>query len=66
VATITGGEYFQATDAKALTDTLIDLPNSIALQRRQVELTVWFALGGALLLLVAIGLSQWWSRPRRP
>jgi hypothetical protein len=27
-----------------------------------MEITVWFALGGALLVLVAVGLSQWWSR----
>ncbi|MDT5038986.1 MAG: Ca-activated chloride channel [Micromonosporaceae bacterium] len=68
VATITGGRYFQARDAKSLTGALLDLPNSIVLQRRKAELTVWFALVGAVLVLAAIGLSQWWSRvgPPRP
>jgi Ca-activated chloride channel family protein len=62
VATITGGRYFQAKDARALTDTLIDLPSSIVLQRKHTEVTVWFALAGALLVLVAVGLAQWWNR----
>jgi Ca-activated chloride channel homolog len=61
VATITGGKYFQAKDAKALTAVLMDLPNSIVLQHKHTEITVWFALAGALLVLVAVGLAQWWS-----
>jgi Ca-activated chloride channel family protein len=66
VADITGGDYFQAGDAKALTDVLLDLPNAIVLQRRDAELTAWFALAGALLVLAAVGLAQWWSRPAAP
>ena len=64
VATITGGKYFQAKDAKALTGALLNLPNSIVLQRRHIEITVWFALTGAVLVLVAVGLAQWWNRSR--
>ena len=66
VAAITGGKYFQAKDAKALSDTLMNLPSAITLQHRREELTVWFALAGALLVLAAVGLTQWWSRPRPP
>ena len=66
VADLTGGKYFQAQDAKALSDVLLDLPSSIVLQRKNVEITVWFALAGALLVLVAVGLSQWWNRTRIP
>jgi Ca-activated chloride channel family protein len=68
VATITGGKYFPAKDAKTLTGVLMDLPNAIVLQRKNMEITVWFALTGAALVLVAIGLSQWWNRsgPFRP
>ncbi|HLL65769.1 MAG TPA: VWA domain-containing protein [Micromonosporaceae bacterium] len=68
VADLTGGEYFQAVDAKALSGVLLDLPNSIVLQRQDVEITAWFALAGALLVLAAVGLSQWWNRtrPRSP
>jgi Ca-activated chloride channel homolog len=64
VATITGGRYFQAQDAKELTGALLDLPNTIVLQHRKVEITVWFALAGALLVLVGVGLAQWWNRTR--
>jgi Ca-activated chloride channel family protein len=65
VATITGGKYFEAKDAKALSGVLMDLPNAIVLQRKKMEITAWFALAGAALVLVAISLSQWWNRPRR-
>lgn len=62
VAELTGGEYFRAEDSDTLTGVLLDLPDSIVLQRQNVEITVWFALAGALLVMVAIGLSQWWNR----
>ena len=62
VAEMTGGEYFQAEDAEGLSDVLLDLPNSIGLQRQDMEITVWFALAGAVLILVAVVLSQWWNR----
>jgi Ca-activated chloride channel family protein len=61
VAQLTGGEYFQAQDAQALTDVLLDLPSHVVLAERQVELTVWFALAGALLLTAGAGLSLWWQ-----
>jgi Ca-activated chloride channel family protein len=66
VATITGGKYFQAKDAKALSDTLHNLPASITLQHRKAEITVWFAVAGALLVLGAVALAQWWNRPGMP
>jgi Ca-activated chloride channel homolog len=62
VAEMTGGEYFRAEDASALRDVLVDLPSSIVLHRQNMEITVWFALAGALLILVAVSLSQWWNR----
>jgi Ca-activated chloride channel homolog len=62
VAEMTGGEYFQAEDAEALIGVLLDLPSSIVLQRENMEITVWFAIAGALLVLVAVGLAQWWNR----
>jgi Ca-activated chloride channel homolog len=63
VATITGAQYFQAQDAEQLTDTLVKLPSVIELAHQRIELTVWFALAGAVLVLAAVGLTQWWSRP---
>ena len=62
VADLTGGEYFQAEDAQELHEVLKDLPSSISLQRKDMEITVWFALAGALLVMVAVGLAQWWNR----
>lgn len=62
VARLTGGEYFQADNAEALSRVLLDLPSSIVLQQQETELTVWFALAGAILIMVAVGLSQWWNR----
>jgi hypothetical protein len=64
VAEITGGRYFKAENSAALTDVLLDLPSSISLQRKDLEVTVWFALAGAVLVLVATGLTHWWSRTR--
>lgn len=61
VADLTGGEFFKAEDADALTEVLLDLPDSIVLERENVEITAWFALAGALLVLVGVGLAQWWS-----
>jgi Ca-activated chloride channel family protein len=62
VAKTTGGEYFKAENAKALSDVLLDLPSSIVVQREKMEITFWFALAGAALVLVAVGLAAWWNR----
>jgi Ca-activated chloride channel family protein len=62
VAEMTGGKYFKAEDAESLGDVLLDLPSSIVLQQQDVEITVWFALAGAFLVLMAVGLAQWWNR----
>ncbi|MFC0532148.1 VWA domain-containing protein [Phytohabitans kaempferiae] len=66
VADLTGGEFFKAEDADALTEVLLDLPDSIVLQREDIEITAWFALAGALLVLAGFGLAQWWQRPTVP
>jgi Ca-activated chloride channel family protein len=63
VAELTGGEYYRAEDADQLGDVLLDLPKTIVAQEREVELTVWFALAGAVLVGSAVGLSLWWNRP---
>jgi Ca-activated chloride channel family protein len=63
VAEITGGEYYRAESSEKLVDVLTNLPSKIVLQKRDVEITVWFTLGGALLVFLALGLSMWWTRP---
>jgi Ca-activated chloride channel family protein len=62
VADTTGAQYFRAQDAKRLGEVLGKLPTEIVVQHQQVELTVWFVLGGALFVLAALGLSLWWNR----
>ncbi|MET7420097.1 VWA domain-containing protein [Dactylosporangium sp. NPDC005555] len=66
VAETTGGKYFKAEDAESLGDVLRDLPSQVTLQRKETELTSWFALAGAALILAAVGLAQWWNRTRLP
>ncbi|MFB9317862.1 VWA domain-containing protein [Cryptosporangium minutisporangium] len=66
VADLTGGRYFQAKDADQLADVLSDLPSEIGMQRRDVEVTVWFVLVATVLVGAGVGLSLWWNRPRAP
>lgn len=63
VADVTGGEYYRAESSEKLVEVLTNLPNRITLQKQDVEVTVWFTLAGALLVLVGLGLSMWWNRP---
>lgn len=62
VAEMTGGEYYRAQDSQQLIDVLTDLPTDIVVQQKEVEITVWFVLGGTLLILTGLGLSLWWNR----
>jgi Ca-activated chloride channel family protein len=66
VAGATGGKYFQAQDADQLDSALSSLPSSIVLEHKHIEVTVWFAFIGALLVLAAVGLAQWWNRSIPP
>ena len=59
VATLTGGEYFAATDAGRLQSVLEDLPRHLATQQRDVEVSV-VLLGAAILLL----LGSVWAAAR--
>ena len=62
VADLTGGRYFRAQDAGQLSDVLGNLPRDIGLQKKEVEVTVWFVLAGALLAVTGVGLGLWWNR----
>lgn len=62
VAAMTGGAYYRAQDAAELNSVLLGLPKVVAVQRRTVELTVWFTLAGTVLAMAGIGLSVWWNR----
>ena len=62
VADTTGGSFYRAEDADQLRSVFAALPNQIELQQEDREITVGFAIIGALLLAGAIGLSLLWNR----
>jgi Ca-activated chloride channel family protein len=62
VATETGGQYFRAQDADQLSKVLGNLPRDIGLHKENVEITFWFVLAAALLVLSGVGLAMWWNR----
>jgi Ca-activated chloride channel family protein len=66
VAKTTGGHYYRAKDAGQLNSALKALPSSITVARKHVDLADTFAWIGGLLAVLAIALSLWWNRVRRP
>ncbi|MFM6849599.1 MAG: VWA domain-containing protein [Terrabacter sp.] len=63
VAQTTGGEYFAATDADALTKVLADLPKHVTVTEQDVDLSAAFAVVAAAVLLAGLALSI--GRPRQ-
>lgn len=63
VARLTGGEYFHAGTSERLQDVYRTLGSRLQVEQRQTELTPLLALTGALLLLLAVGLSMRWLGP---
>ncbi|MDN5769015.1 MAG: VWA domain-containing protein [Humibacillus sp.] len=61
VATTTKAEYFAATDAGQLDDVLQDLPKHVTVQQQDVDISVWFALAAAVVLVGGLVLSIRWS-----
>jgi Ca-activated chloride channel family protein len=62
VARITGGRYAAAPTAARLRQVYRDLGSRIGRKREEREVTAAFAGAGAVLLLVAFGLSLAWTR----
>jgi Ca-activated chloride channel homolog len=65
VADTTGGRYYRAVDADQLQGALRDLPSTITVAHKKVDLADTFAAIGGLLVVMALGLSLWWNRVRR-
>ena len=61
VADVTGGEYFAASDAERLQRVLADLPRTIQTQHREIELSVWLAGLGVLLLAGGVWAAARWT-----
>ena len=62
VADLTGGTFYRAEDADQLRNVFASLPREIELQTEDREVSVAFAIVGALLVLGAVGLSLLWNR----
>ena len=62
VANMTGGEFYKAEDSGQLSKVFAELPRSVTLQRRDVEVSVGFVIAGTLLAAAAAVLSLRWNR----
>jgi Ca-activated chloride channel family protein len=66
ISKITGGTFYKAQDASQLSHALDKLPAAFTVVHKQVDIAAAFAALGGLLVVVAVALSLWWNRPRRP
>ena len=60
IANITRGEYFYAASAPDLRKIYQALNTKLFFERRETEITAFFAAGAALLALLGAGLSMLW------
>jgi Ca-activated chloride channel family protein len=60
VASATRAEYFYAGNANDLKKVYQSLGSRLSAQKKETEITALFAATGALLTLLAAGLSIWW------
>lgn len=60
VADMTGGKYYPASSSSELQDVFKQLPTYVIVKHKTTEISVMFAVGGAILALLAIGLSLLW------
>ena len=62
VADMTGGTYYRAENADQLLDVFLNLPRQITLQKEKLEISVFFSIMGALVIIAALALSLVWNR----
>ena len=60
VSVLTHGEYFYAGTADDLKKVYEGLSSRMVVERKETEVTALFASLGALLAVIAAGLSVWW------
>lgn len=60
VASNTLGEYFYAGTAEDLKKVYQSLSSRMVVERKETEISALFAAAGALLTVLAAGLSVWW------
>ena len=61
VADVTRAEYFYAGSSADLRKVYRNLNSKLVLERKNVEITSLITMGAALLVVLALGLSLWWS-----
>ena len=61
IARTTGGEYFAARSAQALSSAYDDLGSRLGRAERQREVTFLFVAGAGIALAAAAGLSRFWA-----
>ncbi|MGL6111994.1 MAG: VWA domain-containing protein [Rubrivivax sp.] len=60
IAVLTQAEYFYAGTAEDLKKVYQSLSSKLVVERKETEITAFFAAAGALLALLGAGLSVWW------
>jgi Ca-activated chloride channel family protein len=60
VSVLTHGEYFYAGTAEDLKKVYESLSARMVVERKETEITAFFAALGALLAVMSAGLSVWW------
>jgi Ca-activated chloride channel family protein len=66
ISKTTGGTFYRAQDASQLSSALAKLPAAFTIVHKHVDIAALFAALGGLLIVVAVALSLWWNRVRRP
>jgi Ca-activated chloride channel family protein len=66
ISKTTGGSFYRAQDASQLSSALAKLPAAFTIVHKHVDIADAFAALGGLLIAVAVALSLWWNRVRRP
>ena len=60
ISVLTHGEYFYAGTAEDLKKVYQSLSSKLVVEKKETEITAFFAAAGALLALLGAGLSVWW------
>ena len=60
ISILTHGEYFYAGTAEDLKKVYESLSSRMVVERKETEISALLALAGALLAVLAAGLSVWW------
>jgi Ca-activated chloride channel family protein len=66
IAGLTSGKFYRAQSAGQLKTALGSLSGTFTIIRERLDIAAWFAGFGGLFIVVALALSLWWNRTRRP